>query len=73
MRRRPSDLFGRRIAKQFHGRWFRGTVSSFDFDAGFEVKYDDGDEEHMQCSEVLKSARLFGIRFASETARVQVR
>ena len=63
-------MIGRRVAKQFHRRWFRGTATSFDFDAGFEVKYDDGDEEHMQLQSVLKCVRLFGVRFASETAIV---
>ena len=61
------------MAKAFHGRFYRGTVHDFQFDVGFEVKYDDGDAEHMVARDVIKGSRAFTRRFATEAARVQIR
>ena len=66
----PENLFGWRVAKKFGNRWFRGTIREFDFDAGFMVRYDDGDSEHMECAEALKLVQWFRRRFPMEATVV---
>jgi len=50
------DLIGSRISKEFSdGKWYNGTVHSYDFtDNVFRIKYDDGDREYMSLRVVEK-------------------
>eukprot|EP01018_Ginkgo_biloba_P005352 Gb_11614 [translate_table: standard] len=47
------DLIGRKTRKDFGGRFYEGEVVGYDFKAKYyKVKYEDGDEEELEWSEL---------------------
>ena len=53
------DWVGTRVAKNFSGTWYKGSIASFDRKDGFLIEYDDGDSEHLFFHEMIQAVADF--------------